>query len=299
MVGGVKLFSENFALIDVKSLDEKRLKQFLEESAQYNSKLLAYVLIFCKERDFLLSLLENFFRKNMDVWCDIIQHSVELRNGNELFKALERKKLLLDFGKVHVDGVMNVEGVKWMESNGVDVVKSSKIYPSEEVMEYLLNRGMTIEQLKQKVKTEFTVSMLRVMLKFFGVEEVKKHVKPSDMCLHFEALRLLTISGFQIEKKDVANSTFGPNLYAFLCFELLKWKDLNKRQQKEVRDFLRTNDVKAVNHMIHLMKPVRKKKIMAVLICMKKIPLSYPLPKEIIWNILDYAYSPINQRGSR
>ena len=54
-------------------------------------------------------------------------------------------------------------------------------------------------------------------------------------------------------------------------------------------------DLKACREMYLYMKDIRKRKIMTFLCCVRKF---YPLfQKEIVWKILDNAYSPINERG--
>ena len=85
-------------------------------------------------------------------------------------------------------------------------------------------------------------------------------------------------------------------IYQMFCSRNLKYEDLDEMQREVLKEYFEEFDVKASKHIFPFMKEIRKKKIMAVLLCMRK---SYPLiPKEIVWMILDFAYSPINERGS-
>ena len=74
-------------------------------------------------------------------------------------------------------------------------------------------------------------------------------------------------------------------------FEVVQYKQLNPMQRNEFSYYVMNNEVKACRVLVPWLKESRKKKIMTFLMCLRKA-----LSKDILWMIIDMAYSPINER---
>ena len=137
--------------------------------------------------------------------------------------------------------------------------------------------------------------ILRIFHRVRGMEEVQKI---TSFYFDFHTVRFLKSIGYRFDKQNIMKSRglYEDSIYALICFNILKYEDLNATQKQDFEKYVSEKDVKACKQIYPFMKGIRKRKIMTFLCCVRKL---YPLlQKEIIWNIIDTAYSPKEQRGS-
>ena len=133
--------------------EEKRLKfvDFMKNIAESNSRFFAKVLFYSDDRDELISMTEELIREDGDVLMDMIKSSLR-ENGKPLFDGLKNRGLLDLCSKSELTykedyAVGHIDGMKWIESNGIDVVNDEEHfkrfarYASKEVKEYLASKG--------------------------------------------------------------------------------------------------------------------------------------------------------------
>ena len=85
-------------------------------------------------------------------------------------------------------------------------------------------------------------------------------------------------------------------IYAFICFELMKYEDLTHSQKVRLDLYVKENDVKCCKTLLALIRPVRIEKMKTFIMCIRRLYKKL-IPKDILWVILDYTYSPLKQRG--
>ena len=284
--------------------EETRSKfvDFMTRLVESNDWLFAYVFFYSEDRDVLISLMEATIRNNEECMIRLIQTYLE-KDGKPFFDCLKNRGLLdwSKFEQIDELYVEHIDGMKWIEPNGIDVVNSKEHferyarYASKEVKEYLASRGgKMIEYLISE--NDIHSDDLEIIYKFKGLKAIES-IDVEKISFGFEEVKFLKSIGYKFDGEKILFTTRElDEYYALLCFNVLKYEDLIEKATRAFERYVSNNDIKACKQMYPFMKEIRKKKIMTVLLCMKKIPLSYPLPKEIIWNI-DYAY-PIQERGS-
>ena len=248
--------------------------------------------------------MDELIRENEDLrraitdWC--------LTERPELFLCL-REKGLLDWNMVDINDIYiigNLNSLKWMEENGVNVLNNKKAFrcfvsrSPAAVMEYLMvERGMTVEFMCLDKYNDVDFALLQVIKRVKG-EEAIRNIEMKHIWIGFHEVKLLKSVGYDFKEKIRSQTEIpGYDIYCLLCFHMLKYEDLTDESRASFKEYVEGNDIKATRKMVPFMKEVRKRKITTFLCCLKKIPLSYALPKEIVWNIIDYAYSPVNERG--
>ena len=287
--------------------EETRLKfvDFMKNIAESSFWLFANILAYSQDRDELISIFdhEELTRGDRRMLTVIIDMSLR-DDGKSLFDCLKNRELL-DWSKVELtDGdqyvVQHIEGMMWIESNGIDFENTENHFitfaghASKEMKEYLASKGgKMIEYLMFCNYVRY--GDLEIIYKFKGLKAIQS-IDVGKLRFGFEEVKYLKSIVYKFVKEKILSvSRYDYEYYALICFSVLKYEDLNEKEALE--GYVSNNDIKACKQMYPFMKEIRKKKIVTVLICMKKIPLSYPLPREIIWNILDYAYSPLKERG--
>ena len=216
-------------------------------------------------------------------------------------KVFKESKLLnwhdLDIDCVRTVG--HVDAMKWIESNGIDVVNNERhfrkfaCHASYEVIEYLLSdRGLEVGALWKSRLLDCT--FLKIVYRTRGWEELQK-VDIKRIVFDFDTVRFLRSVAYKFEKSYFLKSNLRPSShYSLICGNVLKYSDLSEKQKSFWEIYVELYDLRACKQMYPFMKEIRRKKIMTVILCICK---TCGLQKEIIWNILDLAYSPINQRG--
>ena len=277
--------------------NEMRLKfvSFLSELFRLNCDVFISIFLNNDVREDLLTVMDESIRSNKKMQSYLIQHMME---SKELFDSLKKRKLL-DWNLVrhkYFPTVNHIDAMKWIEQNGVDVLNNEKhfkqfvFYSPSKIMEYLIvEKGMTVEYMSKNM-SYVTLDVVRMVYRLKGIEGIRK-IDPRKIWNDFESLKFLTSIGYKYNEEGT-NSIL---IYAMVCLRAIKYEDLNENQSKTFNDYVKERDIKACKHLYPFMKEIRKRKIMTMLLCMKR---QFPLfQKEIIWNILDYAYSRIKERG--
>ena len=111
----------------------------------------------------------------------------------------------------------------------------------------------------------------------------------------FETVKFLKSTGYQFDKQASLKTGNEQEWKALACFGILTYEDFEDSQNEILRAHVEYHDITTRRSTFPWVKQIRKKKIMTVLLCIKRL---YPFfQKEIVWNILDLAYSPLNERG--
>ena len=275
--------------------EEMRLNfvDFLERMLTLNYyNLIADVMFHSDDRDDWFALLEETrFREDLELRRMMIDRSLG-EKGKPLFDCLKQRDVL-DWNLIagRSFDVFHIDGLKWIESNGIDILNDFAEYFTEspaEVMEYLIvERGMTLKYMFEENCID--LEMLKMIYRVKGLKEIQK-IKVEKFDLGFQTIRFLRSIGYKFDKKKMSVLECGYSVYSLLCFNLFKLEDFEETDDFEA--FIELNDLKACKQMYPYMKEIRKRKIMTFLYCVKKL---YRMPKEIVWTILDYAFTPINE----
>lgn len=273
---------------------------FMEELCLKKRLLCAEILLYSKDREQLLSLLHDFIQTSASVRSVFIRRSLE-REGEPLFDCLKRGGLL-DWDTVKDQGFRpnHAEGMKWIESNGIDVLKNESDFDncvrksSPEVMEYLIvEKGMRLQSFLEKTR-RIDHRMLKAIYKIKGLEEIQK-IDIKLISFTFDSVSFLRRIGYKFDKREIIREKkLAPiECYSLLCFDILKHKELSEAQKREFSNYVSPKDPKSCKQMYPFMKEIRKRKIMTFLLCVRKL-----FPREIIWMILDHAFTPAKEKGS-
>ena len=204
--------------------------------------------------------------------------------SKEVFDALKKRGLLCwDLVAHQIQNTTHLEAFKWIEQNGIDVLKNDKhfkqflAFARVEIMEYLMvEKGMPVEYMSNNVPA-ISYDILKMIYRVRGVEGIRK-IDAKKIEYEFETVKFLRSIGYKFDEKIEYQT-----------------HHLNDSQKQKFGTHVKNRDIKACKHLYPFMKEIRKKKIMTMLLCLKKL---YPLfQREIIWNILDLAYSPVKERG--
>ena len=188
--------------------------------------------------------------------------------------------------------VEHVEGLLWAEQNGLNGFDEPYLpfLRHEELCIYAYKeRGITVEQL-QKYPIIYSSNFLKMVYEIGGMEELKKF-EATEIHFTLDFVMWLRSIGYSFDRMNTTSFLKISELYVLICCNVLKYKDL-KWEKAKLQAYTKERDVKVCRNTFHLMKEIRKKKIITVLLC-----LCQTLPKDVIWIILDYTYSPINERG--
>ena len=249
-------------------------------------------------REEMFIVMDRSIRDQSSKWMQrtLIYYAMQ---SKELFDSMKNKGLL-DWNLVYEEyDIGHLGACKWIEENGIDISRDEERFrrfvssASAEVLEYLMiEKGMTVEYISKNFWC--TYEMLKRINRVKGIEGIQR-VDPGKLIYDFDSVRFLKSIGYKFQRSSFNHTTVVPWMYSLLFFQVLKLDDLNQDQKNVFAGCLKNGDIKVCKHMFPFLKTIRKKKIMTLLLCIRK---RYPLfQKEIIWNILDYAYSPINERG--
>ena len=270
---------------------------FIEETFRSNRYVFACIFLNNEVREDLLTVMDESIRSNEEMQSDLIYLALK---SKELFGSLKNRKLL-DWNLVRSKhyAIKHIDALKWVEENGVDVVNNEGYFikfvrhsPSE-IMEYLIvEKGITLEYMSENI-WRLRQDLLKMVYRLKGIEGILK-IDSGKIWFDFEEAKFLRSIGYKFNKSLTSNRD-SRWLYALICFKVLKYEDLNEEVKGKFDEYIKERDIKACKHLYPFMKEIRKRKIMTVILCIRKTCI---LQKEIIWNILDLAYSPINERGS-
>ena len=277
--------------------DRENFAKFLESIARKNNFMFARILSFSEDREVLLSLTQGYLLGFgfVALASSIVPAIVAHESGKELFKLLKQKDML--GSSWTMTEISHVEAVKWKEEEGVDILQNfSCINPySVEVIEYLIERNMSLDFLCQNTRGTFKFPMIEMLLRVKGLKEVVEKIPVDKLDLDFMTVRLLRSYQYPFEEYDpiVFMRYSGEELYALICFGVLEMNFLDEIRRAEVIRYITEHDLKACRRMIPYLKPSTRKKIIHVMLCLKR----KGFPKDIIFIIIDFAYSPKRETG--
>lgn len=151
-------------------------------------------------------------------------------------------------------------------------------------------RGLTIESLCQKRK--LNVENLKEIYSLKGLQETQK-INSNKIDFDFETVRYLISIGYTFNKQEIVEKDlYSVELYSLICWNILKLENFSEDEKRKLKLCITNKDIKATKSLFPFMKEIKKRKIMTFLCCVRT-----KIPKEISCIILDYAYSPINERG--
>ena len=253
---------------------------------------LTYTFLNSSLREELLSVMDESIRSNKNMQSALNEYALE---SKELFRSLKDRGLL-NFEKDKFHTIHHLDALKYMEGNGIDVLNNCEDFKRfvrhspVEIMEYLIvEKGMTVKYMSDN--RGISCDVLKLVYKVKGMDGVQS-IDPAKIVYDLETVKFLKSIGCKFDETLRDHVVWK---YPLICFDIEKLEDLDENQSENFLEYVRNHDIKACRHMIPFMKEIRKRKIMTVLLCMKTL---YPLfQKEIIWNIIDLAYSPLNERG--
>ena len=237
--------------------EETRLKfvDFMKNIAESNIRLFAYIAVFSEDRNDLISMTEETIRKSGYFLRDLIGLSLRLK-GKPLFDCLKNRELL-DWSKVeHEDYlfVEHIDGMKWIESNGIDVVNDEEHferfarYASKEVKEYLVSKGG--KMMEYLISDDFIYSDdLEIIHNFNGLKGIE-NIEVGKIGFYFKEVKYLKSIGYKFGKEKILLTTRDVDeYYALLCLNVLKYK---KKEKGCCKITLRPTTSKHANKCIHL-----------------------------------------------
>ena len=167
-------------------------------------QLFALILVHSNQRELILSLVEDMLRETEDLLFHVLGYAVTEKEGNALF-CLLKKKNLLDFElySISINGgaVNHVEALKWMESNGVDIMDMWLTNASNvECCEYLISeRDVSLDDWLEDRISPLHGDMIEMMLRTKGKKEVEA-IDPWHILCDFENLKLYRSMGLFTEE---------------------------------------------------------------------------------------------------
>ena len=161
-----------------------------------------------------------------------------------------------------------------------------------EVVEYLFSeRGMTLKFFLEGTDL-LSCDDLNMILRLIGPKGIREI--PQDLiCKYAMEVKLLKKCGYAF---NISNEEAGEELHAMLCVGVVKKDELNEDQWTRLKDYVQKNDTKFCPSTVPFMRKTRQKKILTVILCIRS-GIQRPVPKEIVWMILDYCYSPKREIG--
>ena len=275
--------------------EESRSKfvAFMEDMFVQDSRTFCFTFLNENVREELLSVMDESFKANREMLAELIYHAMD---SKELFASMKNRGLLhwnlVDEYSLYIPS--HFDALFWIQENGIDVVNNGGHFKhfakncAPNIMEYLIvEKGMSVEYMYEHIY-KLEVGMLEMIYRLKGLEEIQR-INPKKILFAFASVRFLRSIGYKFDKTP--NNQWP---YAFICFKVSKFEESDQDKKIDFKSYAMDKDIKAVKHLFPYMKEIRKKKIMTVLLCMRETLV----PKEIIWNIIDLAYSPINERGS-
>ena len=216
--------------------------------------------------------------------------------GAKLFSCLKEKNLL-DISYFEESClVYHLEAYQWLESKSNEKLDfSGYVNPrADKVIAYLFSeRGMTMDCFLNHRRSKIIApKVVEMLLRIKGVEQVKQIEK--RMILNAKVAKKLKKAAFTFDEQKAVSPPFSPKeLYFMACFKLMK---LDPLKREKVVSYALKENIKACKEMLPFMAIVRREKILTFLICCKTL-YGNLIPNQILWTILDYTYSTINQRG--
>ena len=263
--------------------------------------LIPFILVHRNDRDKMIGMLKDTITEHHDRHEEVLLCAFIMPEGGALVNSLEKYDLLkiprrMQRGRQMV--VENVDALKWLASKGRDVVRSDICMTFQTpVVEWLLQNGLSLKMLLEGLRnceTFVDLEMMKVILRQISWEEIVEHLPLDMVWWDIETVELMKNHGFVFDEQRASNIDFSgkeEQLYALLYCNVLKYDKLDMAKRGQLRRHIRNNDVKISKHTLHLMKPVRKKKMITFIMCVRRV-CGQNFPKDLILTILDNCFSP-------
>ena len=248
----------------------------------------------------------GILRDNEDLLCillrNVISHIGAGEESRELFVMLE-KRGLLRYGEAMFQNVSNigfVEALKWLESNGANISECLKrlVYCFDvATFEYLMKeKNYDVLKLIGLIGEDARLfeDCLKMILRLKGPQEVLRIPQP-NIFMGYREVEILRTIGYHLTRKHSGFAGF--EIYPLMCFDYISVEDFTHEEVQIWKLYKQSNDLKVCKAMMPFMKPKRKEKMKTFIMCIRRLN-GKKVPKEIVWKILDYCYSPIEERGS-
>ena len=223
--------------------DEKGFLAFLEEIGRKNHLLFANILCHSEDRDHILSLMEEFFRKHERLRKELVEKALKIEK-QDFFQSLNRRSLLdwkdVNRNAFRLSAVGHVDGIKWCEKNGVDVVRNAEDFRSfasrspVKVIEYLINeKGMSIDYLVEHAF--LNLEMLKLIAKVKGSDEIKRiEFSKISHAFNVKTLQFLMSVGYKFDKMKSSLSSNYPEV----AFELVKYEEMGFFSKLQFNEYI-------------------------------------------------------------
>ena len=133
---------------------------------------------------------------------------------------------------------------------------------SVEVLEFMiLERGMTVKFLRDHRETGDR-DILELIYKLEGIEGIKK-INLKKAYLRLNSYLFLKSIGIKLDFLKTCKSVHEDDVYALVCFKVMKYKDLRKKTQENFMHYVENiveYEIKACKHLFPFMKEIRKEK---------------------------------------
>ena len=300
VVDATVIFAENFPRLSQYQTDVKRFNYFkaLQTISMEKSYLFFNILSLSEDREQILDGMADFFKDFELPLCDLAKHSMRSGKGKELFLSLKKRGWLnFETSGRDVEDLNHVEALKWIETNGVDVMSSDEEFQKfvdpdcVEIMEYLMReKEMSVKWMESQRDFEFQQDMLEMIFREKGIEAISS-IDLDKIPFSFETVAFLKSKNYEFgEKKTLLQERLEFDLAALIAFRVLEYKELSLEAQESVKHYLRTRDVILFDNLVPLIRPLRQKKILTVFLSLRKA-VGQNLPKQIIKKILNYCYA--------
>ena len=270
------MFGRAFPKISRYTADEERRWKFVEFLKSLTKHaVFSTILLYSSDRDEMLSLMQDFLRQSENLTClkTLICISVTNSAGKSLFRSLEKYGLLdFDIYATQSDCPANhLDAFKWIEQNVGTEKLDLKRYAdldSVEIVEYLLSKKK--QNFVDEYLLDISCHIVQMMLEISGIEVVQK-VEIRRIVFDYKTVKVLKHHGYVFNKKKVKRKKNGFEVYALLCFDILKFSELCEKAKQELRKYALRHDIKFCNAMFPFMKLKRQRKIITFILCVKRL----------------------------
>lgn len=162
-------------------------------------------------------------------------------------------------------------------------------YTKPDMFEYVLKKGIhTLESLLDRL---YDHALLEIAIRVSGIEEIQK-LELLECFLDERCVFCLFGAGYKFNKENIKAIERGDKLYPFMICGVLKYEELNEAQKKDFEEFASGSEIKVSQATLPFLKPVRKQKALAFLLCVNRVLNGRKLPKDLKILLLDRIFSP-------
>ena len=290
----MEMFARSFRVGDNKDA----VVSILEVIAFHTDYLFPLILVHSIDRESIVVLMLSFLENDESLRKECIIVACEEPGGHLLFDILREHDLLHffpQFGNYLRAG--HTKALEWIEANGVEIDINSfdflfHVRLTPEILAHFW-RKMSIRDIPQHLLETimFDSNLVKMILEVKGAEELR-NIPIEKIVMDFPTVKLVQANEYDFDKEKLAKEKQnGQEISALLCFDVLKYSNLSESQKNAVWTYVWMNDVKVCKSLLPFFRPVRKRKMKMVILCFRRL-YGKSIPKEIVWKILDYCYSP-------